>query len=49
MFAKYENFDTIKATINIESILKEVENFPMHTTYGYNLIIPAMLKQNEVK
>ena len=49
MFAKYWKFDTIKGIINIESILKEVEKSPIHTTYGYDLIIPAMLKQNEVK
>ena len=48
MFAKYWKFDTIKGIINIESILKEVENFLMHKTYGYDLIITVMLEQNEV-
>ena len=49
MFAKYWKFNTIKGIINTESILKEVEKFSMHTTYGYDLIITVMLKQNEVK
>ena len=49
MFAKYWKFDTIKGIIKIERILNEVENFPMYTTYGYDLIITVILKQNEVK